>query len=94
MRVPELAALLSKGPKERIKKRFIRSALDKAGWPKRSGDRYFAGQAEIEKAKGIVFEALVKAIMAKLNIADLEDVYELCEARLAKRQLHGGERSS
>jgi hypothetical protein len=39
----------------------------------------------------------VEAIMAKLKIdkADLEDVYELCEAvRLAKRQLHGGERSS
>jgi hypothetical protein len=54
---PELAELLSKNRKERVRKSFIRKTLDDAKWPKRDGKRYFLPN-EIEKAKKIVLDAL------------------------------------
>jgi hypothetical protein len=55
--VPELAEMLSKGKKERVRKSFIRKALDRAEWPKRDGKRYFLPN-EIEKVRKLITDAL------------------------------------
>jgi hypothetical protein len=55
--VPQLAEMLSKNRKERVRKSFIRKVLDKAGWEKRNGLRYFL-PGEVEKAKKLILDSL------------------------------------